>query len=266
MNTIRVEQRVCGPLEALWQACSEPETLACWQADTVHGAVVPGGRLRMSWPALGVRIALEVTEVVKERRIVLKSGPSRVELDFEEGAIRLTHMGLRAGDESEGTESSWRLALAQLAHYLEHHRGRRRHVHWVVRSLRVQPEAAHVFFTEQAALASWLTRPGTSRAAIGEPGSHFSLVLASGKPISGRVLTNTSGRDVALSWHEDENSVLSFRTLPEPGSDGRRLVMLMWSRWRTATEKRHEGTEPVLAELGASLARLASLVDSPGQA
>src|SRR5205085_2652145 len=98
-----------------------------------------------------------------------------------------------------------------LAHYLEHHDGELRSVHWAVRPAQTSIERAHAFFTLPEAQRGWLTRDGSG---VGEPGSDVSLELAWGSALHGRVLSHTPPRDVLLSWRETNHSLLALRTLP----------------------------------------------------
>ena len=166
-----------------------------------------------------------MVELIPNQRVVLAAGPAELHLDFAPGSVTLTHTGLSPGDELEGVCSSWRLSLAQLAHYCERHADENRAVRWLVESAHTSHETAHVFFTDKTALASWLG----SGTGVGETGSSYSIVLGDDR-MSGRVLANTPGRDLALSWSEDGDSVLFLRTLPHPAGSGR-LIVFTWSRW-----------------------------------
>jgi len=212
----------------------------------------------LSWPALGVALELRVLEVLKQRRIVLAGGPWRMEVTLEPGAISLAHSGASEGPEAEGVRSSWRMSLALLAHHLERHRARRRKVFWITRRAAVAPEAAHVFFTDEQALASWLTRSGGG---IGESGSRYALTLVSGQSMSGRVLAATPGHDVIVSWEEDESSALALRTLPSARSPHDRLLAIAWSRWSL-----DEPPQTVLSTLDGALGRLASILARTSEA
>jgi hypothetical protein len=168
----------------------------------------------------------------------------------------LAQDGLLAGDDIEGIESSWRVSLGMLAHHLDHHDGRRRHVRWFVRPTRTNAATAHLFFTEPAALRTWLTRGGS----IGPAASSARLRLSWGETLSGRVLANSPGRDVAVSWSERDQSVLVLRTLPSPRSASERMVALAWSHWDTPPEDR------VCRDLGRAVERLGQVLESGGAA
>jgi hypothetical protein len=76
--------------------------------------------------------------------------------------------------------------------------------------------------------------------------------------MSGRVLAATAGRDVAISWHEEADSVLCMRTLPSRRHPEERLIVLYWSRWTDAP-----APDATLLELNAALDRLVHLLSRP---
>ncbi len=201
--------------------------MTAWQADEANGEVSVGSMLWLRWPALGVELTLDVLEVVPESRVVLAKGATRVELALDGQAVSLTHAGVSDGDEREGVASSWQLSLGLLMHYCELHPDASRTVRWLMRPARTTTGAAHVFFSEQAALASWLG----SGSSIGAAGTRYALDLGPGVTMTGRVLAHSPGRDLALSWEEDDQSVVVLRTLPQPFEPDVRLVVLSYSRW-----------------------------------
>ncbi len=250
-RVIHLERSIAAPADAAWEACATPRGIARWQADEVTGTVERGSSLALRWPALGARVDLDVVDVAPERRLVLRSGDALLALDLAPGSIQLEHGGLAPGDELEGVASSWRLSLSLLAQSVERHRGRDRRVEWVVRRARTNTAAAHAFFTDGSALGSWLARHGS----VGPEGSRYELELMSGTRMSGRVLSHTPARDVALEWSEQGDSVLVMRTLPSPVDPDDRLIALCWSRW---------GADPppdaLKGELAAALDRLARIL------
>ena len=110
LRTIRISQKIPASVDALWVACATPSGIAGWQADRVTGSVEAGETLGLGWPDLGVSIHLDVLELHEGRRVVFGHGESRVRFEVKD-------------DEELGTESSWRLALGTLAHYLDRYAG-----------------------------------------------------------------------------------------------------------------------------------------------
>lgn len=251
--TIRLTQAIAAPDERVWRACSSARGLMAWQADQVQGDLEPGSTLALAWPALGVALELEVLEVVPARRVVLAKGATRVEIALDAHGVTLTHSGVGEGDEREGVASSWQLSLGLLRHYCEAHADASRTVRWLMAPARTTPDAAHVFFSDADALAAWLG----AGSGVGPAGSSYALDLGQGERMSGRVLANTPGRDLALSWSEDDDSAVVLRTLPRPFEPGARLVALSYSRW-----SRRAPTQNRLDLLEAAHHRLIRLLDS----
>lgn len=251
----RLEQPVDASVDVVWQACASARGLARWQADAVTGDVAREGRLELAWPALGTSLLIRVTELVERERIVLDSGGSRVRLFLSPGRVVLEHEGLDPDDDVEGVASSWRLSLALLAHSVEKRPGLDRRAVWMLDKARTTPEAAHAFFSDSAALGTWLA----SGSGIGRTGSAVALQCTWGEPISGRVLANTPGRDIAISWTEDDESVLCLRTLPSPRTLDERLILFYWSRWSHAEPpaERRRGLGAALEHLARALGRSA---------
>ena len=115
-----------------------------------------------------------------------------------------------------------------------------------------------MFYSDQHALNAWLTKSGTG---IGQAGSRCALTLGWGELLSGRVLANTPGRDLAITWDEQNDSVLVFRTLPSPLAAGERILALCWSHWEC--QKQDEATR---RQFEAALARLKLLLATRGDA
>jgi uncharacterized protein YndB with AHSA1/START domain len=250
---VEVSQSVSAPPGLVWQACATPDGIQNWQADEVEGTIAPGARIRLRWPALRASMELEVLELEAGRRLVLRAGVSRVSVVLEPDRVRLTQDGLSGADECEGAASSWKAALALLAHHLEFHPHGRRRVEWYVQSAATSATAAHVFFTEPAALQTWLAQQATAIV----PTATVHLQLAWGEQLTGRVLAHTPGRDVALSWPEQHDSALVLRTLPSPFDARQRLVAVVWSRWgnHPAPTATREGLAAAVRRLARALAQ-----------
>ncbi len=228
-----------------------------WQADSVVGDATKGSVLTMSWPAMGLSVRVRVADLVPDKCVVYEVGTSRLTIEVEDGEVALTHEGLRNGDEEDGMVSAWRTALGVLDHGISCHPDQARHVRWFLQPANTTPEFAYVFFTDAAALAQWLTHSG----GVPQEGNPFKLALASGEPLTGRVLANTPERDVALTWSEQSDSCLVLRTFPSPRSPDERLLALSWSCYGS----------PVFSELSAqglqaSLDRLSRILSRTGTA
>lgn len=256
-DSIEVVLSIDAPRVRLWAALSQATHLQQWQADHARGTL-DRGRLRLAWPALGVETEPVVVDHAPERRLVLASGRSSVTFELEPDALRVTHDGLEDDDEREGVQSSWLVALRVLEHYVTHHFDKPRSVHWTVTPAPGTAAAVHVFYSDQHALNAWLTKDGTG---IGPAQSHCELTLRWGELLSGRVLANTAGRDLAITWQEQNDSVLVFRTLPSPLAAGERILALCWSHWEC--QKHDEATR---RHFEAALAQLRQLLATRGVA
>jgi uncharacterized protein YndB with AHSA1/START domain len=203
-------------------------------------------------------LELGVEEVRPNELIVLANGKNRVSLAVSDGQVELTHEGLSSEDDLEGFASSWRVALATLKHALEEHPRSPRRTRWAARRAQTSAELAHLCFTAPAALDRWLGQ-GT---VMGAEGEAYSLTLSSGERMSGKVLCRVAGRDLALSWEEQNDSILALRTLPSPRADRERVVAICWSKWG-ATEP---GEHAVEGELKRALERLSGILAMSGRA
>ncbi|HTA93265.1 MAG TPA: hypothetical protein VK745_26995 [Polyangiaceae bacterium] len=257
MRSVIVEQTIQAPIERIWHACSSVTGLRSWQADEVEGEVLQGGQLLLGFPALGVAVQLEVERVERQRSVVLRADDSRLELRVAPGRVSLEHRADFDEDECAGTLSSWRLALATLAHYLEQHDGKTRTVHWAVARAAASIDDAHAFFSLAGAQGAWLTR---SSSGIGEVGSEVALELAWGSTLTGRVLSHTPPRDLLVSWRETGESLLALRTLPSPEVARERLLIGTWSSWGVAQ------AAPIAQNLDAALSRLSRVLENRASA
>jgi uncharacterized protein YndB with AHSA1/START domain len=253
---IEIRQRVAAPIDRIWQACSSPRGFMNWQADQAYGEAKKGSTLTLAWLAFGARLELDVVDVVPYERIVLHHGDSIVELSFDQQLVTLRHTGPEASSDAEGLDSSWRVSLAQLAHSVERHPGRRRRVRWFLNRMHCTPEAAYLCFSEAALLSRWLG----SGSGLGPTGASVSLILPSGARLSGSVLMSVPGRDVAIRCQSFDDSVLGMRTLPLAG--GGRLVALVWSEW--GDSRSDDGV--LFADFAAGLQRLSLLLGDTPQA
>jgi len=253
-STVHISRTLRASSQAIWRALTED--MAAWQADQASGVVELGGHVLLTWPTLGAEADLTAIEVVSPRRLSFSTGSTTVTFTLDGSTLHLSHSGLASGDEAEGTRASWKVALATLDQYLAYHEGRPRQTAWAFQRAHTTAQAAHVYFTDEAALKIWLTRAGS----VGNDGSHVDLELGWGERLTGQVLGITSGRDVALSWSERSESALVLRTLPAPFSDSERLLVLTWSCWG------HEPDAATVERFESALKRLARVLSHPADA
>lgn len=256
MPSFNLVQPINAPSEVVWQALSRPGGLTAWQADEVEGSVEPGSRLILRYPALGAEAEVQVTELTPGKRIALTWGAHRVSFCIEAGGVALECSGITDEEELRGTGSAWTLSLATLAHYCEHHQGRSRSVCWLKGKATASPDVLHTYLTDAWAQSSWLGA-GTG---FGDVGSHVRIELSKELQLCGKVLAHTPGRDVLVSWTDDDDSVIAFRSLPSPISDDR-IVAVLWSRWSAQAPK-----AGALSCLRTAHSRLIAVLGRSGQA
>lgn len=244
--------------DVIWKACASARGLARWQADEVEGELRTGSQLKLYWRAFGASVELSVLESLPYQRLRLRNGTSEVTFELEDEAVVLTQYGLAADDDVEGLRSSWRVALSQLAHSVERHPGRQRHVEWAVSQVHVAPETLHLFMTDRDLLRLWLGETDTSLT----EGDAYRLTVHDGPLLEGKVLACVAGRDIAFSCSNLGDAAVVFRTLPLAMSPNARLLAVSVSEWGRATR----GAERLLERLGGALSRLTTLLTRGGSA
>lgn len=220
-NTLLLRTHIDAPDELLWSYLSTAQGLACWQADTVEGDLHAGFALR--WPELGARLDLGIAEVEPGRRLVLRAGETSLCLQVRDGCVELEHRGLDSQDDLSGFESSWLTALALLELAATKHPRTARSVSWIFAPVPTSAQLLHFYFTEAAALATWLGRTASDLAAR----APYRMELFGGQTIGGEVLY--SELDVCLHVGEWNDGALAMRSLPGP--DEGRIVALGVSTW-----------------------------------
>jgi uncharacterized protein YndB with AHSA1/START domain len=255
---LTIHQPVSAGPAVVWKAIATPRGIARWQADEAEGDIKEGGLLRLHWLAFGASIDLQVLECVPHRQLRLKRGSTEVVFTLQDQGVVLTQYGLEPGDDLDGLRSSWQMALAQLAHSVERHPGRRRHVEWIVRTTQTQPEALHSFFTDPTFLNLWLGQCSETLV----QGQRYELALHSGLTIAGKVLASVAGRDVALACETMDDSVLIWRSLPHPENTAERVIAMSVSQWGKVSR----AGARLIEQLDAAQGRLTAILASLGQA
>lgn len=256
-RSIELTQRINAPTKLIWRTCVEPQGLSNWQSDEAEGQARAGGTLQLHWSAFDSTVELTIVDWEPERRVVFAQGETRVEFCFDDHLVTLIQHGITANDDIDGLRSSWRIALAQLAHCVERHPDRQRRVEWLVRKAATTPELVYLALTDPR-LNRWLCRRG---GIVGE-GERYEMLLTGGQELHGRVLANVPGRDIALSCENVGEAVLVFRTLPSPGDPTQRLLAAVWSEWGPPREL----ADDVIESVDASLEQLVNLLSRVGSA
>jgi len=255
-RTIVCELRTPAPPEHAWAAWAEPEKLAHWFVDRAYGDVRPGGVMTWVFEQFKYEIPYPVLEASPPERLVFGGEipgfpPFRLEITIRreggETVVRLFNSGFREGsqweDEYQGVASGWRLALALLGHYLEHHFGTPKRTILVLRPATFDYADVLSWFTDGSKLSRWLTRSGS----VGSPGEPVHLTLQHGDVVHGRVLEATS-REVAISWL-DANLALELKAFSMGPT---RMLGVRATGWGVSAER----MQALEGELGGAVDRL----------
>jgi uncharacterized protein YndB with AHSA1/START domain len=258
-RAITCEIRTSATPEQAWSAWADPDKLAHWFVDRAFGDVRPGGVMTWVFEQFGYEIPYPVLEATAPERLVFGGEipgypPFRLEVTIAreggETVVRLFNSGFRDGaqwdDEYQGVASGWKLSLALLRHYLEHHYGTPKRAILVMRPARFEFRDVVPFFTQEAGLARWLTRSG----AVGAPGNPVRLELRNGEAVRGTVLDVTR-QELALSWGDDMALELkAFAMGPT------RMVGVRVTGWGVTEERMRD----VEMEMNAAVGRLAEAI------
>jgi uncharacterized protein YndB with AHSA1/START domain len=227
-----------------WEAWARPEHLSRWFTDDARGKAVPGGEIVHVFSRFGIEMPHKVVEAVPGERLVVEGTspqglPFRqqviVSRDGGETVIELVHSGFGSeadwGMEMEGVDSGWKLALALLRHYLEHHWGVDKAGLFVMRPAAFEYAEVQPYYRDEAGLASWLTTAGAlAGKQVGDP---VRLELQEGGTLTGRLLAD-SGRELLVSWDEIDGA-LELKAF-DVGPNGK-AVCLRGSAWGMGAEE-----------------------------
>src|SRR5690606_34219435 len=136
---------------------------------------------------------------------------TRLRLTLTDGGVSLAVSGLPTFD-TDAYRSSWALALAQLAHHVEHHADDARRVHWARATCRSSPEAAYLAFSDWRSMANWLEL----------------------SPTPARRVFDREGFAMAWAPQVDDAPLLVLRALATNSPD-ELLLLAGWSDWGQAS-------------------------------
>jgi uncharacterized protein YndB with AHSA1/START domain len=222
-----------APPARVWAAWTDPERIAGWFVERAEGEARAGGTVRWIWEKFGCAQTVRVLEALPGERLVLADERGHVQeitLMRSHGAtvLRLVHSGFGedAGEEYEGIESGWTVALQWLQQYVERHFGEPRRLFLALRPVTHDPAAARALFREEG-LRRWLTTSGR----LGD--GLAALRLQEGGTLTGSVLASTPF-DVSVTW-EEVNGVVAFKTFPT--GPGRRAVAIDGCGWGLSADR-----------------------------
>jgi uncharacterized protein YndB with AHSA1/START domain len=262
----RREVRTKATPEQAWSAWADPRIVQGWFADEAEGEAKPGGAIVHHFRAFNLSYPMEVIESEPGRRLLFRmSFPGRppvtqeivIRKDGGETVIEMTNSGFGSEDwegQWEGIDSGWKMSLAQLRHYLEHHYGRRRATYFAMRPASFARERLARAYAEVSQLSRWFAEPGSANgaAALASAGVHVALHVRGAGPLTGKVLA-TTGIETLLSWQEQQGALelKAFEMGP-----GNRVVGLRMSSW----SEHPPSQEATVAWMREALDRLAPLV------
>jgi uncharacterized protein YndB with AHSA1/START domain len=241
--TLEIDQ----PVEAVWQAITDPAELVRWFP--TDAAVDPreGGTFSISWEGQWQwQMTITDCEPLRRLRMVDRaarpfdangqpvSGVTPVELALEitlEGrggrtVLRLVHSGFGSGaswdDELDGVTLGWNVELRGLRHYLACHRGRPRRIAWAHTASEQPLERLWAHLTSPAGLIAggWPD--------VLHDGDAVCLRFSTGDTIEGRVLWSFPGRQIII---DAENFGHALVRLSLDRAAGRSMVQAWVSSW-----------------------------------
>ena len=227
-----------------WAAWADPEQIANWFVDRAEGVAAPGEVMTWFFDTFNYRLPVPIVEAEPGRTFVTGSGdklgpqglPYLMEITITQDGgttlMRLVNSGFspdaKFDDEFEGVVSGWKMALATMKYWLEHHDAARRTHRLAIEPAAYTWEALTPLFNTVEGRRVWL-----------EP-----MLSADAEPLV------ATGREVLLAW-PNRNGVVglkAFRMGPQS------VVALDFSSW---------GADPldqgdVSADLQTALTRLKS--------
>ena len=205
--------------EDVWKALTDPDELMNWFPLKAHvrpgvgGSIgtswgdeftgecpihvwEPGVHLRTGWPAFGVPEE-EAAHLAVDYTLEAKGGRT---------TLSLVHSGFGDGPawekEYDGTRRGWGYELKSLRHYLERHRGRKRHVAWA----KIPIDRSMTDSWSRLMGAEGLGGEG-SLAGLRE-GDRYAITTALGQRLEGILLTVRPPTDFAATVENLDDSLL----------------------------------------------------------
>ncbi len=179
----RVDPGVGGKIWTYWEGNLEGfNTISVWE---------PGRHLRTGWFDPGQKPAGKLPDTVFYRDAEAR-GQLVVDYFLEAAGsgttLRLVHSGFSRDaswdEEFEGHRRGWTFELRSLRNYLEHHRGKDRHIAWVTRPIGIENADAWSRLTGKDALLAEGSIEGLA------PGERYGLTTAHADRLEGVVILN----------------------------------------------------------------------------
>jgi uncharacterized protein YndB with AHSA1/START domain len=264
---IRAEMRTSATPEQAWEGWAHPEKIAGWFVDRAAGEAKAGGTMTWFFDSFGYVLPYHVVDAVPGSVFVLKWDPPdsealpgilevRIAREGGETVVRLVNSGFREdakwNEEYEGVDSGWRMSLALLKHYLEHHFGRAKKSEMIFRPAAFDYARLREYFLEKAKLGQWIAQlpaPAGAAGGIGRVGDVCRVLLRDGGALTGRVLEITKS-EVALSW-EEIGGTLELKAFSIGPQKMLGVRIMSWTLDADPFERLVGGLEPAVGRLAA---------------
>jgi uncharacterized protein YndB with AHSA1/START domain len=219
-RTIRHEITIDASPDDVWDAWAKHDRIDHWFVDRQTGDMDRDAIVKWAFDTFGIEMPVHVFEARRGEYLAFGGGPDaspralqEIVLRQEGGStvLRLANSGFLEGDawdeEYRGVDSGWRMALATLKFWLEHH-GNEPRTHVVItRPAAFEYEALMRLFATSEGLTQWL-------ATRAEPielreGAAVKLDWIGGGRLTGEVLAR-SATELCVSWSE-MRGLLTFK-------------------------------------------------------
>lgn len=235
----RATFHLAAPADAVWKALTDARELARWFPPSARVEPGEGGQIELDWPGFFTwPMRVDAWEPAQRLLLTYPSGTHgpagqeavRLAVEFQleghggETTLRIVHSGFgpdaQWDAELDGVSRGWGAELANLAHYLQRHRGHDRHIAWVWQEV---PDCTRAW--AQIGGQGGLASPGFATLRAGEP---YAITTALGERISGRVLVSHPRGDFAGTASEWNDG--TFRVWADL-CGGKHSVWLYLSTW-----------------------------------
>jgi uncharacterized protein YndB with AHSA1/START domain len=245
-RTVDISIDINAPVEDVWAALSRSDELTKWLPTDAAIDGKPGGRYTISWEGgWEWAMSIDAWEPPKRLRLVDRQarpfdtdgrkvdGTTPVELVLEftleshagRTTLRLVHSGFGHDaswdDEVDGVSLGWQSELRGLKHYLEHHRGRARHLGWARLGSDMNAQALWSTLVSPRGLVA----QGPIDPRIGD---RVRVDLVTGDTIEGPVLFAASSRQFLI---RAENLGDSLFRIAADRAAGRSMAQVTLSSW-----------------------------------
>ena len=248
-----VTLEIDAPVEAVWQALTDPVELARWFPTDAAVDPRPGGVFAVSWEGQW-QWDMTITDFEPLRRLRMVDRAAQpfdangqplsdiaamtlaLEIVVESRAgrtvLHLVHSGFGSGaawdDELDGVTLGWNVELRGLRHYLARHRGRTRRIAWAHAA---SDRPLGDLWTQLTSPAGLIAN-GWSASLHG--GDRVNLRLTTGDAIEGHVIWSFPGRQLVIDAENFDHSLVRF-SLDRAGNQS--MLQIWLSSWTLSDQE-----------------------------